>query len=266
MNLTKATLKKVMSAAAKIESEFERQTQTLTERDRQELTDIVTAFFQRYGDGTHLEYRKLLIPLTARERKLYPKTVKTRRDALIYLITRAFSSTGKREIEMILNAQRALNTKASEILDINERQTQADESVIREDDIKTSTKNNKAKQAETVIRRVAQAIAAGLTIEAVISGFLPKALKRAESERKRLLYTEDTLLINLKLRNNTKCETYYFVSMRDYEVCMYCQSLDDRKEHRYDEAQVGENFPPVHTFCRCIAIPSDVYNRDRGKT
>lgn len=79
----------------------------------------------------------------------------------------------------------------------------------------------------------------------------------------RLIYTEGTFVINeAKARGVQEVFEYFSLStVGDARVCEDCETIQDETEAepvRFDQRIAGENFPPIHPWCRCtfsIVVP-----------
>lgn len=79
----------------------------------------------------------------------------------------------------------------------------------------------------------------------------------------RLIYTEGTFVLNeSKARAVQETFDYYaFSTVGDEKVCDVCASVQDMTQAapvRFDQRVTGDNFPPLHPWCRCtftIVVP-----------
>lgn len=75
-------------------------------------------------------------------------------------------------------------------------------------------------------------------------------------DAKRLVYTESAFVLNQSHKNGyltAGVERYEFSAVLDRRTSPVCKNMDG-KEFAFDEAEVGSNFPPLHTFCRSTFI------------
>lgn len=89
--------------------------------------------------------------------------------------------------------------------------------------------------------------------------------QKLQKRTKRIIYTEDTWIINEDLREDQEQKeqeekkeepSYIYTTMRDSRVCPVCIALDGI-EFKYADKKLGINYPPMHPWCRCIAIPKE---------
>ena len=83
--------------------------------------------------------------------------------------------------------------------------------------------------------------------------------KVSRSEAGRLVYTEGTFVMNeSRARACEDVFDYYAVAtVGDSLVCDVCQTVQDETEAepvRFQDRFAGENFPPLHPWCRCSYI------------
>lgn len=71
-------------------------------------------------------------------------------------------------------------------------------------------------------------------------------------DAKRLVFTESAFVLNQSHKLgylNAGVERYKYSAVLDGRTSAVCRNMDN-KEFSFDEAVVGVNFPPLHTFCR----------------
>lgn len=106
----------------------------------------------------------------------------------------------------------------------------------------------------TLIQKIMSAFVRGenpVTIYSKIKSFY---IKRAGYDVRRILYTSDTLFAAKTDEFYSGDEFYMYKTAGDSKVCPDCKILEG-KVFAYKDAIVGVNFPPLHPFCRCQAIP-----------
>lgn len=105
----------------------------------------------------------------------------------------------------------------------------------------------------------AAAITSSLIIDGIIRGnTIPETIgqiedldKKLQKRTKRIVYTEDTWIANESIREGKK---YIYTTADDSRVCPVCRALNG-KEFAYRDRRYGINYPPMHPWCRCIAMP-----------
>lgn len=229
------------------------------------LSQIISRFFTMYGDGTYLPHAALLEPLTAKERKQYPKRIKTRMDALLYELTLFFKEEGKAEIKAIQSLQKEVITETWTTYREKEPTDRQVKAIQSRSEAEERTNDNKIKQAAAIWLLLRQAMVRGETVKKTIITVRDKYQKRADTEAKRLAYTEDTFLANETLKEAGKTEKYVFMTAGDGRVCDTCRPLH-LHEFEYKERVVGVNYPPMHPWCRCLAIPIEEEDEEEDKT
>lgn len=85
----------------------------------------------------------------------------------------------------------------------------------------------------------------------------------SRNEAYRLVYTEGTFVMNeSKARAVEDTFDYYSLStVGDNRVCQDCERVQEETQAepvKFEDREAGENFPPLHPFCRCtytIVVP-----------
>lgn len=229
------------------------------------LSQIISRFFTAYGDGTYLTHAALMEPLTAKERKQYPKRIKTRMDALLYELTLFFREEGKAETKVIKDLQKEVITETWTTYREKEPTDRQVKAIQSRSEAEERTNENKIKQAAAAWLLLRQALVRGETVKKTIITVRDKYQKRADTEAKRLAYTEDTFLSNETLKEVSKVQKYVFMTAGDGKVCDTCRPLH-LHEFDYKDRVVGVNYPPMHPWCRCLAIPIEEEDEEEDKT
>ena len=122
--------------------------------------------------------------------------------------------------------------------------------------------DNREKLADILNSRIAAGFARGDDYASMVR----EIRQRFDVSRKdafRLIYTEGTFVMNeSKARAVQETFEYYSLStVGDAKVCDVCESIQDETEAepvRFDQRMAGDNFPPLHPWCRCtftIVVP-----------
>lgn len=248
----KQKIQQILEWLLKDEEEIHKQLQMMHSQTAGKINAVLSRFFVEYGDGSQLEMSDLTKPLNARERRKYPKRIKTRLDALRY------------EIEQILNEDRRIERR-----EINAFQAQTVQKIykdlekkpgdnakpVRSSDISDILTKNKDLQAAAVISLITSFLIQGRKAGEITSEIEVRYTRRADNEFRRLVYTEDTFLVNETIRKINGSDTYTYLTANDSKVCETCRALHGRT-FKYSERITGINYPPMHPWCRCIAVPN----------
>ncbi|MBU5594907.1 minor capsid protein [Amphibacillus sp. MSJ-3] len=76
------------------------------------------------------------------------------------------------------------------------------------------------------------------------------------SDAKRLVWTESSFILNqahTQAYQNAGVEEYEISAIRDHKTSPICREMDGER-FRFDEMEVGLNFPPFHPYCRTTFI------------
>jgi SPP1 gp7 family putative phage head morphogenesis protein len=122
--------------------------------------------------------------------------------------------------------------------------------------------NNRQKLADTLKNSVASGFARGDNYQKMVTE-LRQQFNVDRNKAFRLIYTEGTFVMNeSKARAVQDTFEYYSLStVGDSKVCEVCESIQDESEAepiRFDARIAGDNFPPLHPWCRCtytIVVP-----------
>lgn len=252
----KEKIQKILEWILKDEEKLQRQIQTMHEKTAGKINAVLSRFFVEYGNGETLDMRELMKPLTVKERRRYPKRIRTRLDALKY------------EIEMILNEdrrdeRREISTFQSLVIKgtYNDFNKKMDEDfakhATRSSSISDILHKNKDAQAAAVIALITTMLIQGRPAGEITTEIEVRYTRRADNEFRRLVYTEDTFLVNEVIRKIGGNDTYIYLTANDSKVCETCKALHG-KIFKYADRIVGINYPPMHPWCRCIAVPYGV--------
>ena len=88
------------------------------------------------------------------------------------------------------------------------------------------------------------------------------------SHAQRLIRTEQSRILNEATLNSAKdagAEKYQFVAILDDRTCGRCMRKNG-KIYRITEKKVGQNFPPLHPYCRCTTIARFEWEDDEDDT
>ena len=121
---------------------------------------------------------------------------------------------------------------------------------------------NRQKLADVLNNKIAAGFARGDDFRQ-LSREIRQQFQVSRRQAERLTYTEGTFVINeAKARAVQDTFEYYSLStVGDAKVCEVCESIQDETEAepvRFDARMAGENFPPIHPWCRCtyaIVVP-----------
>lgn len=104
---------------------------------------------------------------------------------------------------------------------------------------------------------MAKALARGVSYEQMTSELHKRFIDVSEANIMRLVQTEGTYVARAAQAAELKCEgfdSYYINPVGDERTCEVCEDVGKHSHdevYRFDDAVVGQNFPPLHPRCRC---------------
>lgn len=105
---------------------------------------------------------------------------------------------------------------------------------------------------------MAKAFARGDSYERIAKALSKRFVDVPQSSLMRLVYTEGTYTSRAAQAEELKRESFeeYTVEVvHDGHTCEECHAVDG-KVFRFDDAEPGVNFPPIHPYCRCQIAPA----------
>lgn len=124
---------------------------------------------------------------------------------------------------------------------------------------------NKEKLVNYINTDLAQGFARGDNFQKLSRNILDRVQRVSKNDAYRLVYTEGSFVSNeaaMKPFEDNGFDYYSVITMEDKDVCSICRGIKDAsKVTPFDikAKAVGENFPPLHPWCRCtfnISVPN----------
>jgi len=115
--------------------------------------------------------------------------------------------------------------------------------------------NNTQQLAESVKKQMLLGLLTGKTSHQMTQDIQAEFASSATKTR-RLIRTESTYVmnaVNKEAYKNTGVEWYIYVAILDLRTSLICRSLD-KKRFLLSKAQAGDNYPPMHPWCRSTTI------------
>lgn len=115
--------------------------------------------------------------------------------------------------------------------------------------------NNKERMLEYMKREFRDGLARGDSF-LEMSNAMRNRFGVGAYEAKRLVYTESAFVLNQSHKTgylNAGVTRYEFSAVLDRKTSRVCRDMDG-EEFDFEQAEVGVNFPPLHTFCRSTFI------------
>ena len=263
------------------------------ESELRRLNREIAEYYQRYGENGILEYRRLMETMDPKDRELLIRDcdeflrqhpdmqsiVDVRKS--IYKLNRLeglqasarlhlYQATGdvaqRIDNHIMRQSLRGANT-AAEAMGFGRAFYNIDSDLVRRFIDAVWTGNTSYSQriwdnTETLASYVAQdmskAFARGDSYERIAKALSKRFVDVPQSSLMRLVYTEGTYVSRMAQVEELKREgfdSYTIQVVHDGRTCEQCHGVEG-KTFRFEDMQVGVNFPPLHPYCRCQIAPA----------
>lgn len=262
----------------------------LYEKQVAQLEREIAAYYQEFGEKNVIEYRKLMVSLSEKDRlmliermkdfaKKYPQYAHLMpvRESIyklnelegiqtsIRLQQLEIGAIEQKELEAHFRkqAQRAANLAAEE-LGFGSNFYGVDATVVTETvgaawakgkDFSQTIWDNREKLAAYLNDDFAQLIARGVSYDKCAQALGERFASVTSNDIRRLIYTEGTFLFNeAQAQVHQGDFDYYALSCADGRACQICKDLQAEQSvnpARFEDRAPGINFPPMHPWCRC---------------
>lgn len=112
--------------------------------------------------------------------------------------------------------------------------------------------------ASYVAQDMSKAFARGDSYQRITKALEKRFVDVPQSSLMRLVYTEGTYVSRMAQVEELKREgfdSYTMQVVHDGRTCEQCHGVEG-KTFRFEDMQVGVNFPPLHPYCRCQIAPA----------
>ena len=263
------------------------------ESELRRLNREIAEYYQRYGENGVLEYRRLMETMDPKDRELLIRDcdeflrqhpdmqsiVDVRKS--IYKLNRLeglqasarlhlYQATGdvaqRIDNHIMRQSLRGANT-AAEAMGFGRSFYSMDSDAVRRFVDTVWTGNTSYSQriwdnTETLASYVAQdmskALARGDSYQRIAKALEKRFVDVPQSSLMRLVYTEGTYVSRMAQVEELKREgfdSYTMQAVHDGKACEQCHGVEG-KTFRFEDMQVGVNFPPLHPYCRCQIAPA----------
>lgn len=263
------------------------------ESELRRLNREIAEYYQRYGENGVLEYRRLMETMDPKDRELLIRDcdeflrqhpgmqsiVDVRKS--IYQLNRLeglqtsarlhlYQATGdmvqRIDNHIVRQSLRGANT-AAEAMGFGRAFYSMDSDAVRRFVDTVWTGNTSYSQriwdnTETLASYVAQdmskALARGDSYQRIAKALEKRFVDVPQSSLMRLVYTEGTYVSRMAQVEELKREgfdSYTMQAVHDGKACEQCHGVEG-KTFRFEDMQVGVNFPPLHPYCRCQIAPA----------
>lgn len=263
------------------------------ESELRRLNREIAEYYQRYGENGVLEYRHLMETMDPKDRELLIRDcdeflrqhpdmqsiVDVRKS--IYQLNRLeglqasarlhlYQATGdvvqRIDNHIVRQSLRGANT-AAEAMGFGRSFYSMDSDAVRRFVDTAWTGNTSYSQriwdnTETLASYVAQdmskALARGDSYQRIAKALEKRFVDVPQSSLMRLVYTEGTYVSRMAQVEELKREgfdSYTIEVVHDERACEECEGVNG-STFRFEDMQVGVNFPPLHPYCRCQIAPA----------
>lgn len=263
------------------------------ESELRRLNREIAEYYQRYGENGVLEYRRLMETMDPKDRELLIRDcdeflrqhpdmqsiVDVRKS--IYKLNRLeglqasarlhlYQATGdvvqRIDNHIMRQSLRGANT-AAEAMGFGRSFYSMDSDAVRRFVDTVWTGNTSYSQriwdnTETLASYVAQdmskALARGDSYQRIAKALEKRFVDVPQSSLMRLVYTEGTYVSRMAQVEELKREgfdSYTIEVVHDERACEECEGVNG-STFRFEDMQVGVNFPPLHPYCRCQIAPA----------
>lgn len=255
-------------------------------RTAKELEKDIASYFQRYGKDDVVEFRAMLQDLSDEDRDLLFQDMETfalkypqyenmlpvrqsiyrlnRLQGLHYSTQLKLLELGAIEIEELEKHLEATYGKrykemlqelglGDSFLSIDDATVQNTINMnwVNGENFRNRAWNNKEKLLNHLQTRYRDGLARGVNYHTLMRDVMERFSVGAFDAR-RLVWTEANFVYNqshARAYIDAGIERYKISAIRDSKTSRICRDLDG-KVFRFDEMEVGTNFPPFHSFCR----------------
>lgn len=263
------------------------------ESELRRLNREIAEYYQRYGENGVMEYRRLMETMDPKDRELLIRDcdeflrqhpdmqsiVDVRKS--IYQLNRLeglqasarlhlYQATGdvvqRIDNHIMRQSLRGANT-AAEAMGFGRSFYSMNSDAVRRFVDTVWTGNTSYSQriwdnTETLASYVAQdmskALARGDSYQRIAKALEKRFVDVPQSSLMRLVYTEGTYVSRMAQVEELKREgfdSYTIEVVHDERACEECEGVNG-STFRFEDMQVGVNFPPLHPYCRCQIAPA----------
>lgn len=263
------------------------------ESELRRLNREIAEYYQRYGENGVLEYRRLMETMDSKDRELLIRDcdeflrqhpdmqsiVDVRKS--IYQLNRLeglqasarlhlYQATGdvvqRIDNHIVRQSLRGANT-AAEAMGFGRSFYSMDSDAVRRfvDTVWTGNTSysqriwdNTETLASYVTQDMSKALARGDSYQRIAKALEKRFVDVPQSSLMRLVYTEGTYVSRMAQVEELKREgfdSYTIEVVHDERACEECEGVNG-STFRFEDMQVGVNFPPLHPYCRCQIAPA----------
>ncbi|MBF4804092.1 minor capsid protein [Lancefieldella rimae] len=262
-------------------------------RELKGLEREIASYYQRYGEDNVIVYRRLMETMDPVDRDLLIRDcdkflavhpdmqsiVDVRKSiyqlnrleglqasARVHFYNVTFEVSGYVDKHLLKQSLRGANT-AAEAMGFGRAFYSMDSDAVRRfvDTVWTGNTSysqriwdNTETLASYVAQDMAKAFARGDSYQRIAKALEKRFVDVPQSSLMRLVYTEGTYVSRMAQVEELKREgfdSYTIEAVHDGRTCEQCHGVEG-KTFRFEDIQVGVNFPPIHPYCRCQIAPA----------
>ncbi len=262
-------------------------------RELKGLEREISSYYQRYGEDNVIAYRRLMETMDPVDRDLLIRDcdkflavhpdmqsiVDVRKSiyklnrleglqasARVHFYNVTFEVSGYVDKHLLKQSLRGANT-AAEAMGFGRAFYSMDSDAVRRfvDTVWTGNTSysqriwdNTETLASYVAQDMAKAFARGDSYQRIAKALEKRFVDVPQSSLMRLVYTEGTYVSRMAQVEELKREgfdSYTIEAVHDGRTCEQCHGVEG-KTFRFEDIQVGVNFPPIHPYCRCQIAPA----------
>lgn len=262
-------------------------------RELKGLEREIASYYQRYGEDNVIAYRRLMETMDPVDRDLLIRDcdkflavhpdmqsiVDVRKSiyklnrleglqasARVHFYNVTFEVSGYVDKHLLKQSLRGANT-AAEAMGFGRAFYNMDSDAVRRfvDTVWTGNTSysqriwdNTETLASYVAQDMAKAFARGDSYQRIAKALEKRFVDVPQSSLMRLVYTEGTYVSRMAQVEELKregFEEYKIEAVHDGRTCEQCHGVEG-KTFRFEDMQVGVNFPPIHPYCRCQIAPA----------
>ncbi|EEE16952.1 minor capsid protein [Lancefieldella rimae] len=262
-------------------------------RELKGLEREIASYYQRYGEDNVIAYRRLMETMDPVDRDLLIRDcdkflavhpdmqsiVDVRKSiyklnrleglqasARVHFYNVTFEVSGYVDKHLLKQSLRGANT-AAEAMGFGKSFYNMDSDAVRRfvDTVWTGNTSysqriwdNTETLASYVSQDMAKAFARGDSYQRIAKALEKRFVDVPQSSLMRLVYTEGTYVSRMAQAEELKREgfdSYTIQAVHDGRTCEQCHGVEG-KTFRFEDMQVGVNFPPLHPYCRCQIAPA----------
>ena len=272
------------------EEETKKRLANYYKRESAKLEKEINAFYQKYGEDNVIEYRHLLEVLDPADQQLlieraeefakkypeYAHLIDTRK--AIYRLNRLEGLQESIRLQQLENAAKETDMLKQHFTEVAKKSLRTGENIVNlkpfysvNRDIVESFVDRKWSNGLSYSERIyknheqltnylnselSSAMARGDSYDRIVKDVMSKFDGVSRNNAYRLVYTEGTrIMAESSMKPFEEDFEYYNYEVQDSDCCDICDALASGGPYKIKDRMPGDNFPPMHPWCRCTFTP-----------